>query len=34
MTQMELQIILLKAGGAVLGMVVFYWTRKIIRGIK
>jgi len=28
----ELEIILLKAGGAVLGLIIFWWTYKIIRG--
>ena len=32
MTDMELQVIALKAGGAVLGLIVFYWTRGIVLG--
>jgi len=30
----ELEVLLLKAGGAVLGLIVFYWTYKIVRGKK
>jgi len=33
-TSQELEILALKAGGAVLGLLVFYWTRLIIRGKK
>lgn len=28
----ELELILLKAGGAVLGLIVFWWVYKIVRG--
>lgn len=31
-TASELEIILLKAGGAVLGLIIFWWVYKIIRG--
>jgi hypothetical protein len=32
MTANELEIILLKAGGAVLGLIIFYLVFKLIRG--
>lgn len=34
MTINELQVLAIKAGGAVLGIIVFAWTRKIVRGKK
>lgn len=33
-TAAELEVILLKAGGAVLGLIVFWWVYKIVRGKK
>lgn len=33
-TSAELELLALKAGGAVLGLIVFYWVRLIIRGKK
>lgn len=30
----QLRVLAAKAGGAVIGLIVLYWTRKIIRGIK
>jgi len=32
MNAIELSVIGLKAGGCVLGMIIFYWTRKMILG--
>lgn len=34
MTADEFQVIALKAGGAVLGLIIFWWTRKILLGYK
>jgi len=31
-TSAELETILLKAGGAVLGIIVFWWVRRILLG--
>lgn len=31
-TSIELEVILLKAGGAVLGLITFWWIYKILRG--
>lgn len=28
----ELKVLLLKAGGAILSLIVLWWTRRIIRG--
>jgi len=33
-TSAEIELLALKAGGAVLGLIVFWWVRIIIRGIK
>lgn len=33
-TSSELELIAVKAGGAVLGLIVFWWTYKITRGKK
>ena len=34
MTIEELEVLMLKAGGAVLGLIVFYWVRLMVRGFK
>jgi len=34
MTASEFELIALKAGGAVLGLIIFYWVRLMILGIK
>jgi hypothetical protein len=33
-TNEELRLLFLQAGGAVLGLIVFYWTRLIVLGRK
>jgi len=33
-TSVEIETLALKAGGAVLGLIVFWWIRKIVLGLK